>query len=58
VACGPGEGNWVSIMSVFASTSVEKEVKRILNIPEYMKIALASRLEYPISVSSNDFRVR
>jgi nitroreductase len=46
------------VMSVFGSTSVENEVKRILNIPEYMKIAFASRLGYPISEPSKYFRVR
>ena len=46
------------VMSVFGSTSVEKKVKRILNIPEYMKIAFAWRLGYPISGPSKYFRVR
>ena len=37
----------VQILSVFSGNPVEKEVKRILNIPEYMKTAYVFRLGYP-----------
>lgn len=46
------------IMSTFSGKLVEKEVKRILNIPEYMKIALAVRMGYPISAPTKYLRVR
>jgi len=45
------------IMSVFSGAHVEKELKRILNIPEYMKIAYAVRLGYPV-VTPKYLRVR
>ena len=46
------------IMSVFGGDEVESEVKKILEIPEYLKIAYAIRLGYPISKSSQSLRVR
>ncbi len=51
------------IMSVFSSNcisanDVEKEIKRILNISKYMKIAFALRLGYPISAPAKYPRVR
>jgi nitroreductase len=46
------------ILSVFFGNSVEKEVKRILKIPEYMKIAFGCRLGYPVSKPSEYLRVR
>ena len=46
------------IMSVFGGDEVESEVKKILEIPEYLKIAYAIRLGYPISKSSQSMRVR
>jgi len=46
------------ILSVFSGNSVEKEVKRILKIPEYMKIAFGFRLGYPVSKPSEYLRVR
>ena len=48
----------LQIMSVFSADKVEKEVKRVLHIPEYMKIAFASRLGYPISMPAKYLRVR
>jgi nitroreductase len=39
------------IMSVFSGNSVEQEVKKILGIPEYMRIAYAVRLGYPSETS-------
>jgi nitroreductase len=46
------------ILSAFGWGSVEEEVKRILKIPEYMKIAYAVRLGYPVSQPSKYLRVR
>ena len=46
------------ILSVFSGIPVEKEVKKILNIPEYMKIAFAARVGYPRSAPINYVRVR
>jgi nitroreductase len=46
------------IMSVFSGNSVEQEVKKILEIPEYMRIAYAVRLGYPISEPSKFLSVR
>jgi nitroreductase len=46
------------IMSVFGGIIVEQEVKKILEIPEYLRIAYAIRLGYPISKPSKFLRVR
>jgi nitroreductase len=46
------------ILSVFGNEAVEKEMKQVLKIPEYMRIAYASRLGYPISAPSEQLRVR
>lgn len=46
------------VMSVFSGDSVEDEVKKILQIPEYMKIAYAVRLGYPVSKPPELLRVR
>ncbi len=46
------------IVSVFSNKSVQKEVKRVLDIPEYMKIAYACRLGYPVSAPAKYLRVR
>ena len=48
----------LQILSVFSADKVEKEVKQVLHIPEYMKIAFASRLGYPISTPAKYLRVR
>jgi nitroreductase len=48
----------VHILSVFSGNAVEKEVKRILDIPQNMKIAFAARLGYPISKPTRHLRVR
>jgi hypothetical protein len=45
-------------MSVFGGNSVEQDVKKILEIPEYMRIAYAVRLGYPIYKPSKFLRVR
>ena len=46
------------IMSVFGGDSVEHDVKKILEIPEYLRIAYAVRLWYPVSKPSKFLRVR
>jgi nitroreductase len=46
------------IVSVFSNKSVQKEAKRVLDIPEYMKIAYACRLGYPVSAPAKYLRVR
>jgi nitroreductase len=46
------------IMSVFSSETIEKEIKKILEIPEYLKIAFAVRLGYPVTKSFKYLRVR
>ena len=46
------------IMSVFGGNTVEQDVKKILEIPEYVRIAYAVRLGYPISKPSELLRVR
>jgi nitroreductase len=46
------------IISDFGENPVEKETKRILNIPEYMRIAFGCRLGYPISKPAKRLRVR
>jgi nitroreductase len=51
-------GIGVQIMSVFSGDSVEREVKKILEIPEYMRIAYAVRLGYSASKPSKFLRVR
>jgi nitroreductase len=48
----------VHVLSVFAGETVEKEVKKILTIPEYMKIAFAFRMGYPVSKPTKRLRVR
>jgi nitroreductase len=42
-------GIGLQILSVFAAYPVAKEVKKILDIPEYMNIAFIIRLGYPVS---------
>ena len=51
-------GIGLQIMSVFSGERVEEEVKKILDIPEYLKIAYAARLGYPALGSANYLRVR
>jgi nitroreductase len=48
----------LQILSVFSAYPVAKEVKRILNIPEYMNIAFTARLGYPVSAPAKYLRVR
>jgi nitroreductase len=51
-------GIGVHIMSTFSGAPVQKELKSLLHIPEYLKIAFASSLGYPISTPSKYLRVR
>jgi nitroreductase len=46
------------IMSVFGAETAAKEIKQILNVPGYMKIAFAVRLGYPNSKGSKYLRIR
>jgi nitroreductase len=46
------------VMSVFAAHPAQNELKRLLNIPECMKIAFAIRLGYPVSRPAKYLRVR
>jgi nitroreductase len=48
----------IHVLSVFAADAVEKEVKQILTIPEYMKIAYAFRMGHPASKPAKHLRVR
>ena len=45
------------ILSSFSAPPVETELKKLLNVPEYVKIAFACRLGYPAGASKY-FRVR
>jgi hypothetical protein len=45
-------------MRVFSGNSVEQEIEKILEIPEYMMIAYAVRLGYLISEPTKFQRVR
>lgn len=53
-----GLGIGFQVVSAFGWGSVENEVKRILKIPEPLKIAYAVRLGYPSSEQSEYLRVR
>jgi nitroreductase len=46
------------ILSSLSAETVEEEVKKILKIPENLKIAFSCRLGYPESVSPESLRVR
>jgi nitroreductase len=46
------------IVSAIGRDPVEKELKRILNIPERLKIPFAFRLGYPLSPLMRHVRVR
>ena len=46
------------IMSVFSSDANESQIKDILGIPDYMKIAYGVRLGYPSGAPRQYFRVR
>lgn len=48
----------VHILSVFSEDTVQKELKRVLNVPKYMNIAFAVRLGYPVSKPLEHLRVR
>jgi len=46
------------VLSALSADPVEKEIKSLLNIPENLKIAFASRLGYPLSAPTKYLRVR
>ncbi len=46
------------VVSSFAASAIEKDVKRILGIPESLRIVYAIRLGYPIASSGDYLRVR
>jgi len=46
------------VMSVFSGEAVERSVKRLLGIPEHMRIAYAVRLGYPLRKPAKYLRVR
>jgi len=46
------------VMSIFSGELVERSVKRLLSIPEHMKIAYAIRLGYPLVKPAKYLRVR
>lgn len=51
-------GIGLQVMSVFSGPHVETELRRILAIPEYMNIAYACRLGYPVGPPVRYLRVR
>ena len=48
----------LQILSAFSAPHVEAELKKLLEVPEYMKIAYTCRLGYPTVASTKYFRVR
>jgi hypothetical protein len=50
-------GIGLQILSAFAAQPVEAEIKKLLGVPEHMKIAYTCRLGYPTSAAKY-FRVR
>jgi nitroreductase len=48
----------LQILSAFSAKPIEKEIKRILSIPEHMNIAYTCRLGYPLSPMGKYLRVR
>ena len=48
----------LQIMSVFSAEHAEQELRRILSIPDHMKIAFACRLGYPAEQPGRYLRVR
>jgi len=51
-------GIGLQIMSVFSGEPVENELRRILSIPDHMRIAFACRLGYPAQPPGRYVRVR
>jgi nitroreductase len=58
MADGRVVGIGMQIMSVFSADHVEEELRRILSIPDHMKIAFACRLGYPAVQPGRYLRVR
>jgi nitroreductase len=51
-------GIGLQVLTVFTNSPVEKQLKRLLGVPEPMKIAFACRLGYPTDASSKEPHVR
>jgi nitroreductase len=51
-------GLGLQVMSVFSAGRVEDELRRILSIPEHLKIAFACRIGYPAAPPGRYLRVR
>lgn len=51
-------GLGLQVMSVFSAGHVEDELRRILSIPEHLKIAFACRIGYPAAPPGRYLRVR
>jgi nitroreductase len=51
-------GIGVHIISNISNEPIQMEVKRILNIPEHLKIAISLRLGYPVPGPTKYLRVR
>jgi nitroreductase len=47
----------LQILSSFAAPHVEREIRQLLSVPEYMKIAYTCRIGYPVG-STKYLRVR
>jgi nitroreductase len=50
-------GIWLQILSAFSAPPVETELKKLLGVPDYRKIAYTCRLGYPKG-TTNYLRVR
>ena len=46
------------VLSTFSNDQVERQVKRLLNIPEWMQITFACRVGYPVESEPKSVRVR
>lgn len=51
-------GLGLQVMSVFGAGHVEDELRRILSVPEHLKIAFACRIGYPAAPGGRYLRVR
>jgi len=51
-------GIGMQIMSVFSAQHVERELRKILSIPDHLSIAFACRLGYPAAGPGRNLRVR
>ena len=51
-------GLGLQVVSVFSAGRVEDELRRILSIPEHLKIAFACRIGHPVAPPGRYLRVR